>query len=193
MLSFIQHLRGSEYESLIDFDNNLINFVFLNKMFVKNLSVGFEFIELIENANIIMKLVSGNDDNALNSFTFLTEDFNVNLTDYFIDVYKNYEHFTKSDIKVNYKFVANTELVEISDSILNKNINKFINADLFRKTNDEYFRDILSESTFGIFPSTGIFKHVFKNTIENNFNVKNRRLLTATNNLVLPTTYLLNF
>lgn len=194
MLSLIQHLRGSEYASAIDVDSNYTNFVFLNKLFVYNLSIGFEFIALMENANFIMKVLSGNSDSAINPFHFLTEDFNANVTDYLIDIYTNYEHFTKSDIKVNYRFAANTELIEISDSFLNKNINKFINVDSFRKLNDEYFRDILSESTFGVFPSTGIFKHVFKNNITfNDFNIKNRRLLTATNNLVLPTMCLLNF
>lgn len=94
----------------------------------------------------------------------------------------------------DYKFIANTENAEFSESMLNKHINKFIDLDTFRKENVNYFKDILSESTLGILPSTGIFSNVLKNYNDiDNFQFKNRRLLTTTNTLVLPTIYLLNF
>lgn len=93
------------------------------------------------------------------------------------------------DYKIRYKFTANLESSEVDESsYLNKNINKFIDVESFRKENDLYFRDILSESIIGLFPSLGVFNDVFKNECNLDvYQVKNRRLLTATNNLVLPT------
>lgn len=93
------------------------------------------------------------------------------------------------DYKIRYKFTANLESLEVDNSSnLNKNINKFINSKVFQKENDSYFRDILSKSTTGFFPSLGVFNDVFKNEYNSDiYQVKNRRLLTATNNLVLPT------
>ncbi len=102
----------------------------------------------------------------------------------------NDENYNLFNNMMNYKFIANLENNEFSESMLNKHIGKVIDLGTFRKENTKYFKDILSESTLGILPSTGIFSNVLKDYDVDNFQFKNRRLLTTTNTLVLPTTYL---
>jgi len=104
-----------------------------------------------------------------------------------------YTFCAQPDIKLSYRFSSNVDNTEITNSVLNKNIDKFVNMSNFRKENDMKFRNILSESTLGL-PSIGIFDNVFKNIdTTDNIQIKNRRLLTTTNHLVLPVNVLIKF
>jgi hypothetical protein len=135
-------------------------------------------------------------NNSLNLIDIKYNEFMLNLisnmrSSELLSLKKGQDFDANLDYKIRYKFTANLESSELdTSSYLNKNINKFIDVESFRKENDLCFRDILSESTTGLFPSLGVFNNVFKNQyFLDVYQVKNRRLLTSTNNLVLPTTH----
>lgn len=87
------------------------------------------------------------------------------------------------------KFNSNLDLESINlSNNLNKNINNFINVADFNLNTDVFIRDSLNTSLIGLIPSLSIFNSSIDVDQANELKIYNRRLLTATNNLVLPTT-----
>lgn len=198
MMKFVNALEESEEESQLDIDLNRKIKRLENK--IENYGDKFthDHTECIRVFNIIntlygmdshfLALLDAKYPNARNEIFQIEEEL---LTDI---IKKNY-YKRLLPSKLTYKFVANLDTAEYSDSIPNKFINNFVDHITLKKETDLAFKNILGESTLGIFPSTGIFNYVLNpdNFDTDELKIKNMRLLTATNTLVLPTIHLLNF
>lgn len=77
------------------------------------------------------------------------------------------------------------------DSQLNQQINKFVDLKALRHESDALIRNILKQSVTGLVPNLGLFNSFLKDYTSDEFSevikIENRRLLTTTNSLVLPT------
>ena len=93
--------------------------------------------------------------------------------------------------KINYRFNANIEISEISDTKLNQNLDKVLKISELNKENNLLCTEMLNETILKVFPNMGIFSSI-SNFNDDNF-IRNRRLLTTTNNLVLPTSTEIKF
>ena len=85
----------------------------------------------------------------------------------------------------------NTEKSEISDTKLNQNLDKVLKISELNKENNLLCTEMLNETILKVFPNMGIFSSI-SNFNDDNF-IRNRRLLTTTNNLVLPTSTEIKF